>query len=110
MSQMRKKGCQYCLDLLSHELIQAGVEVSPHVAVEMNPPNTGWVSRGLHPVQLGQVARHAVHHHVLQVEELAHGVAHPTQGPEREAGDDVRLKWRVSNVTAELASGYSRSK
>ena len=91
MSEMRKKGCQYCLDLLSHELIQAGVEVSPHIAVEMNPPNTGGMTRGLHPVQLGQVARHPVHHHVLQVEELTHGVAHPAQSPHGEAGDEVRL-------------------
>ena len=50
------------------------------------------MARGLQPVQPGEVAGHAVHHHVLQVEELAHGVAHPTEGPQGEAGDYVRLR------------------
>ena len=81
-------------DLLSHELVQPGVEVSPHVAVEMDPPNTGRMSRSLDPVQPGEVGGHPVHHHVLQVEELAHGVAHPTQGPQWQLGDDLRLRWR----------------
>ena len=92
---MRVRNCRASTgetDLLSHELIQPGVEVSPHVAVEVNPPDTGRMARGLHPVQPGEVAGHAVHHHVLQVEELAHGVAHPTEGPQGEAGDYVRLR------------------
>ena len=67
--------------------------MSPHIAVEMNPPNTGGMTRGLHPVQLGQVARHPVHHHVLQVEELAHAVPHPAEGPQGELGHYVRLRW-----------------
>ena len=83
----------YCLALLSHELVQAGVEVSPHITVEMDPPYTGRMSRGLHPVQPSQVAGHPVHHHVLQVEELAHPIPHPAEGPQGELGHYVRLRW-----------------
>ena len=61
--------------------------MSPHVAVEVDPADAGRVTGGLDPVQPGQVAGHPVHHHVLQVEELTHGVPHPAESPQWEGGD-----------------------
>ena len=57
----------------------------------MDPAYTGWMSRSLHPVQPGEVAGHPVHHHVLQMEELTHSVAHPAQGPQGQLGDNLSL-------------------
>ena len=57
----------------------------------MDPPNTLGVRRSCYTVQPGQEAGEAIHHHILQLEELPHEVSHATQSPEVERVDNSRL-------------------
>ena len=64
-----------------NESVETVVEKAPHVRVQVDPPDAAGNQRGLHPVDLDKGLGETVEHDVLQVEELAQGVADPAQGP-----------------------------
>jgi len=48
-------GDDWKINVLSHELIETSVKISPHVTVQMNTPNTGRVTRSLDTISSGNM-------------------------------------------------------